>query len=304
MWLRSQEQRLDGVLSLDTVTMSYLLRATGPIEAPGGVRLTSKNATSQLLNEVYFRLPEDEQQNEFFRQVAQRLFDEVIRGVQSTTELVSAVGQGVREGRVFVHDFDPAVQRTLSGSNVAGEISGGDPRVPQVGVYLNDATGSKMSYYLRSKTRLRSESCSAGTQQLEATADLTYTEDSPPVAKLNNFITGPGTFGTPKGEQLVLVRIYGPEGGELSNFRVAGIPTEVESIDDRGRPVATTVVQLRRGETIRVSWRVRSGENQDRSARLAVTPGLTAGTWGYPDPVDLRWCARDLQSPPVDAGCG
>ena len=91
-------------------------------------------------------------------------------GVESPTELVKALGQGAREGRTYVHDFDPAVQRVLSGSTVAGELSGGDPRVPQVGVYLNDATGSKMSYYLRSKVRLRAESCAAGEQQLEGSS--------------------------------------------------------------------------------------------------------------------------------------
>ena len=60
----------------------------------------------------------------------------------------------------------------------------------------------------------------------------------------------------------------------LSNFRLNGSPIEVETIDDRGRSVATTVVQLTRGDTVRVTWRVRSGPDQDREARLAVTPGL------------------------------
>jgi len=274
MWQRTQRQELDGVLSLDTVTLSYLLRATGPIDAPGGVRLTSANASSELLNKVYFRIPDGKQQNEFFRQVAAEVFDRVISGVKSTTELVTALGQGAREGRLYVHDFDSTVQTTLSGSAVAGELTSDVADTPQVGVYLNDATGSKMSYYLRSEVRLKAESCAAGEQQLEGIADLSYTDDSPPVAELNKFITGPGSFGTPKGEQLVLLRIYGPDGGELTNFRVAGEPTPLDTIDDRDRPVATTVVQLRRGETVRVSWRVRSGAGQDRAARLRVTPGM------------------------------
>jgi len=122
--------------------------------------------------------------------------------------------------------------------------------------------------------RLRSESCAEGEQQLEAFADFTYTKKSPPVEDLNEFVTGPGTFGTPKGEQLVLVRVYGPKGGELGKFRVAGEATPVDTVEDRERPVATTVVLLRRGETIRVSWRVRSGAHQDRAARLSVTPGM------------------------------
>jgi hypothetical protein len=225
---------------------------------------------------VYFRLPDDAQQNEFFRQVAATVFAKVIGGVQSTTELITALGQGAREGRVYVHDFDSKVQRALAGSTVAGELASVDARVPQIGLYLNDATGSKMSYYLRSRVRLESESCVAGKQQLEGVADLSYTGKSPPVDRLNAFVTGPGTFGTPKGEQLVLVRLYGPKGGELSGLRVAGQPTTVGAVDDRGRPVATLVVQLRRAETVRVSWRVRTGAHQGREARLSVTPGMTA----------------------------
>ncbi|MCW2846489.1 MAG: hypothetical protein JWR90_463 [Marmoricola sp.] len=274
MWKRVKHQQLDGVISVDTVTLSYLLRATGPVAAPGGVQLDSNNATRELLNNVYFRLPDDAQQNEFFRQVARLMFDKVIGGVPSTTELVKAFSQSAREGRLYVHDFDPAVQRELSGTVVAGEVVGGDGRTPEVGVYLNDATGSKMSYYLRSKVRLKAQSCAQGQQQLEGTADLNYTKDSPPVQDLNAFITGPGTYGTPKGEQLVLVRIYGPRGGELTKFRVAGTPTQVDTVVDRGRPVATTVVQLRRGETVRVSWRTRTASDQDRPARLVVTPGM------------------------------
>lgn len=97
MWQRTQNQRLDGVLSLDTVSLSYLLRATGPVEAPGGVRLTPANAVSELLTTVYFRLPDDAQQNAFFRQVAASLFQKVSSGVQSTTELVTALSQAARE---------------------------------------------------------------------------------------------------------------------------------------------------------------------------------------------------------------
>ncbi len=194
MWQRSQGQDLDGVFSVDAVSLSYVLRATGAIQAPGGVTLTPKNATAELINKVYSRIPDGEAQNAYFRDVAHLVFDKVVGGVKSPPSLVSALGQSAREGRLYVHDFDPAVQRVLAGSTVAGEIDGGDPRVPQVGVYLNDATGSKMSYYLRSKVALKPESCAGGTQQLVGAADLTYTKHSPPVAELNKFITGPGTY--------------------------------------------------------------------------------------------------------------
>ena len=151
MWRQRFDQRLDGVLSVDAVSMSYLLRSTGLVTAPGGIPLTPENATSELLNRVYFRLEDPEAQNAFFTEVARRVFKKVTTGVRSVPALFEALNQGVAEGRLYVHDFDPLVQRVLAGSPVAGEIRGSDPRVPEVGVYLNDATGSKMSYYLRTR---------------------------------------------------------------------------------------------------------------------------------------------------------
>ena len=104
---------------------------------------------------------------------------------------MTALGQAATEGRIYVHDFDNEVQRAIAGTTVAGELQGGDPRVPQVGVYLNDATGSKMSYYLRTRVRLRAERCANRQQQLEGFADLTYTKDSPPVGGAERVRHGP-----------------------------------------------------------------------------------------------------------------
>ncbi|MGY2876242.1 hypothetical protein ACVW00_003432 [Marmoricola sp. URHA0025 HA25] len=276
MWQLRHGQQLDGVISVDAVTLSYLLRATGPVQAPGGVTLTSDNATSELLNQVYFRIPDNEGQDAFFRTVARDVFDKVTAGVESPETLIGALAQGASEGRIYVHSFDTDVQDVLAGTNVAGDLEAHDPRVPQLGIYLNDATGSKMSYYLRSMPRVVSESCAGGQQQFAAYVDLTFTAHSPPADQLPVFITGPGDFGTPKGQQLVLVRLYGPKGGELSKLSVAGEPTQADVVDDRGRPVASTVVLLSRGDTVRVSWRIRSAQGQDRPARLSVTPGITA----------------------------
>lgn len=48
MWKRQYGTEVDGVLSMDPVTLSYLLRATGPIPLPTGDTLTSNNAVKLL----------------------------------------------------------------------------------------------------------------------------------------------------------------------------------------------------------------------------------------------------------------
>ncbi len=194
------------------------------------------------------------------------------------------------------------MQRVLSGSTIAGELFGGDPRVPQVGVYLNDATGSKMSYYLRSKVRLKAESCAAGEQQLEGAADFSYTAKSPPVEELSESVTGPGTFGTPKGEQLVLVRIYGPKGGDLSNFRVAGAPTPGHP---RRRSRAPGRHDCRAAATRRERSSELAGAHGSASGPTSQAerhPGHDIPGCGHANP-DIVWHPDELPGAPLNARC-
>ncbi len=270
MWRQRFDQRLDGVLSVDAVSMSYLLRSTGLVTAPGGIPLTPENATSELLNRVYFRLEDPEAQNAFFTEVARRVFNKVTTGVRSVPALFEALNQGVAEGRLYVHDFDPDVQRVLAGSPVAGEIRGSDPRVPEVGVYLNDATGSKMSYYLRTTAALRAEGCADGVQQLAGHADLTYTADSPPVDELPEYVSGGARLRHPPG------RAARPH----PHLRPARRGAERAA---RGRPAHGR----RRGRRPRPTGRHGRGAaapRRDRAGQLAGALGQVPGPTGSPDP--------------------
>ena len=121
-WERDLGDRIDGVLSLDPVTLSYLLEATGPIEAPGGVTLTAENAVDELLNKVYSRFPDPKAQDAWFGLVAKRIFEEVSTGVDDPQRLVQALARGAAEHRVAVHSFDDAEQGRLAGTAVAGEL--------------------------------------------------------------------------------------------------------------------------------------------------------------------------------------
>ena len=111
MWRRHTGQRLDGVLSLDTVSLAYLLDATGPVRVPGDVTLTRQNALQELLSQVYVRLVDPAAQDVFFQGVAKRVFDAVNTGGGSPSKLVSALAQATSEGRVYVHSFDRGEQR-------------------------------------------------------------------------------------------------------------------------------------------------------------------------------------------------
>lgn len=272
MWATKFPEKLDGVLSLDTVSLGYLLRATGPVQVQG-VSLTAANAKDQLLSTVYTRLPDNTAQDDFFRATSRGVFEAVSGGVTSPVELLRAFAQGTSEGRIYAHLFAGSEQRIIAGSQLAGDVRFTASSNPELGVYLNDATGSKLSYYLRTTMRTQSVSCDAGRQALTSAMDFTYL-DPGPAALRNPFVTGRGAFGTRRGNQLVSAYVYGPVGGELARFRFDGKEAVVPSVDDRGRPVAQTVIALKPGQTVRMSWLTRTGTGQDGATSVSTSPGM------------------------------
>jgi hypothetical protein len=78
-WEETSGERIDGVLSVDPVALSYLLEATGPVTVPD-VTLTADNAVLELVHRVYLRYPSPEDQDAWFREVAREVFDTVLSG--------------------------------------------------------------------------------------------------------------------------------------------------------------------------------------------------------------------------------
>ncbi len=275
-WEQVYPDRVDGVVSIDPVALSYLLEATGPVEV-GDLRLTADNAVDELLHQVYRRYEDPADQDVVFRAVARGVFDRVAQGVDSPRTLLTALARGAEEGRIYVHDFDPAQQAELSGSRVAGELVVDPDAPPQVGVYLNDNTGSKMSYFLRYDVGVDATSCEDGVQGLSGRAQLT-SEAPADAADLPAYITGGGVYGTSPGSQQVSVNLYGPVGGSVTSLRLDGRPVEgAQVVVDRGRPVVTVAVLLRPRAHVELTWTMTTGPGQADAAQVTTTPSIERG---------------------------
>ena len=94
------------------------------------------------------------------------MFEKFSSGAGNPQVVLEGLARGVDERRLLVHSFDEAEQERLAGSKIAGELPGSPTSRPQVGVYLNDGTGSKMSYYLDYDVAVRSEGCQDDAQRL------------------------------------------------------------------------------------------------------------------------------------------
>jgi hypothetical protein len=285
-WERDVGDEIDGVLSLDPVTLSYVLEATGPIQA-SGVTLTPENAADELLNRVYSRYPDPDAQDAWFASVAKRIFEEVSTGVEDPQRLMQALTRGAAEHRLYVHSFRPEEQDELADSAAAGALVTKASDRPQVGIYMNSGSASKMSYYLRYRARVQATWCKAGVQELSGS--MTLTSDTPSdISSQPDYVTGGSDLGK-VGTQLVIAQIYGPVGGALKELRFDGKPAQVGQVSQHmGRPVYTASVFLDPTQTSEVTWRMRSGPNQTGDVDLSITPSVEARRLSGSEPTACR----------------
>lgn len=274
---------LDGVISLDPVALSYLLAATGPVEV-GGRTLTADNVVDLLLNEVYLEVAAPAEQDAFFAAATGAIFERFTDGIEDPRAFLDGMTRATREGRLLVHSFAPDEQERISGTRVAGELAPPDGPA-QVDLSVNDATASKMSYYLDYDVALESTSCrDGGVQQLEGRAE--FRSSAPEDGEgLTPYIVGSNRSGIARGSQLLIVRLHAPAGGEILEVRVDGEVAEGAAMAvENGRPAGVYTVFLDPGDRIPMTWTVRTGTSQRGDVRMRVTPGIA--------PVDKSSIAR------------
>ena len=275
-WKLETGQEVDGVLSVDPVAMSYLLEATGPVVADGR-KLTSDNFVDELLHQPYLRYQDDPAaEDAFFSGVLTTLFDRVLSSRTSAPKLFSSLSRAASEGRVLVHSADRAEQADLAGTRLAGEFPRGTGGPAQAAVYVNDATGSKMGYFLDYDTRISSVSCAAGVIGFSGSLRIHSTAPAD-AASLPPTITGSGDYGVARGDHLNVFDLVAPAGGEITDVVVNGVKSTGTNRTYEGRPIVSVPILLTPGDVVTLTWRATSGEGHTGGVELISTPGVQHG---------------------------
>jgi len=267
---------LDGVMTLDPVALSYLLRGTGPV-AYRGTTLTADNAVDQLLSQSYLTL-DVAAQDVYFAGAAKAIFDAATGPIASPLEFVRGMSRAADEGRFRLASYDDPVEEALATSTVRGALADDDGTDPHVEITLNDATGSKMSYYLRYQARVTARSCTQDSQSLLGSMTLSQTITSAMAAQLPDYVNGAGVYGTAPGLQTVAVRIYSPTGGTLGDITLDGEKVTYEAQPLENRQVATLLVQLDGSDDVVVNWSMTTAAGQSGAGTVGVTPSVVAGS--------------------------
>ncbi|WP_264031348.1 DUF4012 domain-containing protein [Cellulosimicrobium sp. SH8] len=284
MWEQAQGETLDGVVATDPVALSYLLEATGPLDVPAGddtVTLDAGNVVQALLSDSYARLEPGPETDAFFASVATSVLGTFLAGGADPGLARDALARAADEHRVLLWSAHPDEQDRLAGTVVAGDIDTADRAASSVGVFLNDATGGKMGYYLDTDVRLTGSACTDGGRVDTFSAALTSTAPADAGSSLPWYVTGGGISGVTPGNVRTVVVLYPPRGGEVGTVRVGGAPTGALVAEVGGRRAASLPVELAPGQSTAVSFTVTSpadpqdGPGTDGTIDVWTTPTVS-----------------------------
>jgi hypothetical protein len=243
-WADEFDSQVDGVVSFDPVALGYLLGATGPVTLPSGDKLTAENAAPLLLNEVYFRYEEGDEQDAFFASAAASVFQVLTSGSGDTEALVESLTRAIDEGRLMYAPSDSGEAEYIAGTRITGTLPVDNAEQTMLGVYVNDITEGKLDYYLQLDVAGTSDACTvdaATAPTFTTTATLTNTLPPDQVAGLADYIA-PGRF-FPKGDIATDLVLYGPVGATFQSAKLDGAPAAVTPLTHLGRPAVKITVR-------------------------------------------------------------
>jgi len=276
MWQREYGTQIDGVVSIDPVALAYLLKATGPVTLPTGDTLTSDNAVSFLLKDVYARYSVPAEQDAFFASAASAVFTKVAGGDFDPAAMLSALGKAGDEHRVLLWSDHAAEQRVLAPTTLAGRLPTSTSHDTTIGVYLNDATGAKMDTYLHTTVQYAQATCRKDAlPDYQVTVTLRSDAPADAATSLPEYVTGGGSFGVTPGNVKTNVSVYGPKGGSFVGATKDGEQFGLHPATDSGYPVALYPVELAPGQSETIVLHFVGSKPTAGALQLEHTPTIT-----------------------------
>jgi hypothetical protein len=262
MWQDRTGERLDGVVTTDPVTLSYLLEATGPVTLRDGRVIDSKNVVSFTENEIYFLIPDDDAARDaYLQQISAAALDAVLSGKADPQALMDALGRAASERRLLVYSDRGKEERELAASSVGGVLPGGD--APFAGLATINGGGNKLDYYLEQSLDYQLTGCTTdGGRRGQIT--VTYTNDAPRDGSLPLYIDARSDLplrpdGLPQsrnGQSFFWSQVYSTAGASLVSATQDGQPIDVEQGREQGHTVFRAGITLDAGASTTLVFEV------------------------------------------------
>ncbi|MDQ1597519.1 MAG: hypothetical protein QOI70_943, partial [Microbacteriaceae bacterium] len=271
---------VDGVVSIDPVALSYILRATTPVQLASGDVLTPDNLVPFLLNQVYQRIntghaqADNAAQDVLYGEAVSATFAKLSGGPLDPKLLIAALQQAHTEGRINYWSSHPAEEAVLVKANLNGGLPKSGAKTDRVGVYFQDNVGSKLNFYLNQTVRTEQAVCRAdGRESYRIGVDLTNSIPTTNTKSLSPAILGNWQVDKLKpGVQRLYVYVYAPPGSQIMGATINGAPAAFDLLNDEAYPVARLRVSVDPGAAATMTVDITAKKAGVKTLAAQVTP--------------------------------
>lgn len=268
---------VDGVLALDPVALSYLLKGAKPIAVGHGISMTSGNITAVLLSKPYALYPESADapaRDLFLEQATGKAFIAVTRSPTNASSVVKGLARAANEHRVLLWSSHPAEPLDLTGTAIAQLLPPTDAAAPTIGLFRNDGTGGKLGFYADGSAGVTAGACDEqGRRTVTVTLQMEY---SAPSSGLSAYVLGYAKAGP-----YVLrtnVMVFAPPNSSVESVVVDGQRLPVVDAQENGRNVAMVSVDQRPAQHVELTATLlipaRPAVVATFTPDLVITPGI------------------------------
>ncbi|KQQ94634.1 hypothetical protein ASF62_11240 [Leifsonia sp. Leaf325] len=271
MWKQRTGVGVDGVIAVDTVALSYIMAATGPIDLPDGSKLETGNAVSMLLGDLYATFP-PEMVDAISQSVVATAFARIASGDVDMASLTAAVSRSGDEQRIRLWGTDAGEQALLKGSPFEGEPPASTTTTDAFGVYFIDSTPGRMQRFMTQGVDLAQAVCTAdGKRHVRVRVSLANTVTPDQALTLPDAVTGGGAS-TDIGSMRVDTLVYAPPGSTMVGISMNGQPAPSTITTDGDYPVNRVGTTIAPGKTAQLDFDVVTTDDDLRTLSAEVTP--------------------------------
>lgn len=210
----------DGVIAVSMELIASVLGVTGSVTTSDGTVVDGSNAARLLLHDAYStKTPEE--QDAFFAEVATSCFNQLLDNI-SSNKLLDLM-------QVFWHTHDTRhlqtwipndqVESALATLGYAGQIPSNEQE-PTLGVYVNDDTWSKISWYLSMDTVIGASAENGdGSRSYQVTTTLKNHLTQAEAESQPDYVVGSNWRKRSRADMLDWLFLYAPTGGTITNVK-------------------------------------------------------------------------------------
>jgi len=157
LWKKQTGQELDGVIAVDPSSLSYILRATGPLVVQGR-ELNSENLVRETLKDAYKRFENDNAaRKQYLVDIINATSKKLLSGQFSKVKMISALQQGLTEGRILLYSRAEKAEKYISITQLGGFLN--TDLNNEYRVVIQNIDASKLDYYLKKDINIITTSC-------------------------------------------------------------------------------------------------------------------------------------------------